>query len=44
MRALVKRERERGLIDETWMSKPPATPKSPPPDGEPFGDLIEKLG
>ncbi|MEA3046091.1 MAG: sulfoacetaldehyde dehydrogenase, partial [Sphingomonadales bacterium] len=34
----------RDLINETWVSKPLATPKTLPPDEELFGDVIEKLG
>ena len=34
----------RDLINETWVSKPLATPKMLPSDEELFGDVIEKLG
>jgi sulfoacetaldehyde dehydrogenase len=34
----------RDLINETWVSKPLATPKVLPPDEELFGDVIGKLG
>jgi len=34
----------RDLINETWVSKPLATPKTLPPDEELFGNVIEKLG
>jgi sulfoacetaldehyde dehydrogenase len=34
----------RDLINETWVSKPLATPKTLPPDEELFGDVIAKLG
>ncbi|HEX8526232.1 aldehyde dehydrogenase family protein [Allosphingosinicella sp.] len=34
----------RDLINETWVSKPLATPKTLPSDEELFGDVIEKLG
>jgi acyl-CoA reductase-like NAD-dependent aldehyde dehydrogenase len=34
----------RDLINETWVSKPLATPKTLPPDEELFGDVIGKLG
>ena len=34
----------RDLINETWVSKPLATPKVLPPDEELFGDVMEKLG
>lgn len=34
----------RDLINETWVSKPLAVPKTLPPDEELFGDVIEKLG
>ena len=33
----------RDLINETWVSKPLATPKTLPPDEELFGDVIDKL-
>lgn len=33
----------RDLINETWVSKPLATPKQLPSDEELFGDVIEKL-
>ena len=33
----------RDLINETWVSKPLATPKTLPPDDELFGDVIERL-
>jgi len=34
----------RDLINETWVSKPLATPKVLPPDEELFGDVIGRLG
>lgn len=34
----------RDLINETWVSKPLATPKTLPSDEELFGDVMEKLG
>jgi sulfoacetaldehyde dehydrogenase len=34
----------RDLINETWVSKPLATPKTLPSDEELFGDVIAKLG
>jgi len=34
----------RDLINETWVSKPLATPKTLPSDAELFGDVIAKLG
>ena len=34
----------RDLINETWVSKPLATPKTLPSDEMLFGDVIEKLG
>lgn len=34
----------RDLINETWVSKPLATPKTLPSDEALFGDVIEKLG
>jgi sulfoacetaldehyde dehydrogenase len=34
----------RDLINETWVSKPLAVPKTLPPDEELFGDVIGKLG
>ena len=34
----------RDLINETWVSKPLAVPKTLPSDEELFGDVIEKLG
>ncbi|HEV2817840.1 MAG TPA: aldehyde dehydrogenase family protein [Allosphingosinicella sp.] len=34
----------RDLINETWVSKPLATPKTLPPDEELFGDVIARLG
>jgi sulfoacetaldehyde dehydrogenase len=34
----------RDLINETWVSKPLATPKTLPSDEELFGDVIGKLG
>ena len=34
----------RDLINETWVSKPLATPKTLPSDEVLFGDVIEKLG
>ena len=34
----------RDLINETWVSKPLATPKTIPSDEELFGDVITKLG
>jgi sulfoacetaldehyde dehydrogenase len=34
----------RDLINETWVSKPLAVPKTLPPDEELFGDVIAKLG
>ena len=34
----------RDLINETWVSKPLATPKTLPSDETLFGDVIEKLG
>ncbi len=34
----------RDLINETWVSKPLAVPKTLPPDEELFGDVIQKLG
>jgi sulfoacetaldehyde dehydrogenase len=34
----------RDLINETWVSKPLATPKELPSDEALFGDVIEKLG
>ncbi len=33
----------RDLINETWVSKPLATPKVLPPDEELFGDVIDRL-
>jgi len=34
----------RDLINETWVSKPLATPKTLPPDEELFGEVMDKLG
>jgi sulfoacetaldehyde dehydrogenase len=34
----------RDLINETWVSKPLATPKTLPSDEELFGDVMERLG
>jgi sulfoacetaldehyde dehydrogenase len=34
----------RDLINETWVSRPLATPKTLPSDEQLFGDVIEKLG
>jgi sulfoacetaldehyde dehydrogenase len=34
----------RDLINETWVSKPLAVPKTLPGDEELFGDVIERLG
>ena len=42
MKALVKRERARGRINETVVSKPLKT--TLPPDEELFGAVIAKLG
>jgi sulfoacetaldehyde dehydrogenase len=34
----------RDLINETWVSKPLATPKTLPPDEELFGEVMDRLG
>lgn len=44
MKALVKRERARGRINETGVSEPLKTSRTLPSDEELFGVVIEKLG